>query len=136
MKTQLVTSTSYLDKGLTNGTAYYYVVFAMDSIGNQSAYSNEAMGIPLDTVTPPAPVLFFPTVPEVPILLYKDKTDVSGFAQPASTVELFGDGDSAGKTTALDKDTVQNFAIDSNIWDVAISPDGRTLSYSNDGSCG
>ena len=44
-----ITGISYLDRGLTNGAAYYYVVAALDSAGNESAYSNEASGIASDT---------------------------------------------------------------------------------------
>jgi fibronectin type 3 domain-containing protein/flagellar hook assembly protein FlgD len=130
----LITSTAYLDTGLTNGTTYYYVVTAVDSIGNQSAYSNEAMGIPSDTVAPNQPVIFFPTKPGNPILLYNGKTDISGIAEPASTIELFKNGVSAGKTSGYDKDTIQGFTIDSDIYEVSISPDGKTLLYVNNDS--
>jgi flagellar hook assembly protein FlgD len=126
-----ITATSYLDTGLTNGLTYYYVVVAVDSIGNESVYSNEAMGIPSDTVLPSSPIIFFPTIPGTFAVLYRDKTDVYGFAEPASTVELFKDGVPARTTSSLDKDTLNNFEIESNIWDMALSQDGRTLAYSN-----
>ncbi|SHH83886.1 hypothetical protein SAMN02745823_01126 [Sporobacter termitidis DSM 10068] len=41
-----VTGTTYTDTGLTNGTAYYYVVTAVDSSGAESGYSNEASATP------------------------------------------------------------------------------------------
>jgi len=40
-----VTSTSYIDQGLTNGTAYYYVVTAVNGT-NESAPSNQVTAIP------------------------------------------------------------------------------------------
>jgi fibronectin type 3 domain-containing protein len=39
------TTTTYTDTGLTNGTVYYYVVFALDSYG-QSAPSNQVSVVP------------------------------------------------------------------------------------------
>ncbi len=46
--------TSYLDTGLTNGTTYYYSVFARDTSGNHSGAA-QASGTPAAT-PPPAPV--------------------------------------------------------------------------------
>ncbi len=44
----LLSSSTYIDGGLTNGTRYYYVVAAKDAVGNESANSNEANAIPID----------------------------------------------------------------------------------------
>ena len=38
----LVTSTAYADSSVSGGTTYYYVTTAIDSSGQESAYSNEA----------------------------------------------------------------------------------------------
>jgi len=48
-----VTSTSYLNTGLANGTTYYYKVTAVNA-GGASGYSNEASGTPA-AAAPPAP---------------------------------------------------------------------------------
>jgi hypothetical protein len=47
-----VTGTTYVDKTVTNGTAYYYVVTAVDGSGNESANSNEAFATPVATQVP------------------------------------------------------------------------------------
>ncbi len=130
----LLNNALYLDTGLTNGVACYYVATAADGIGNESAYSSEAMGIPSDTSSPSGPEIFFPTISGVPVILYKDKTDISGFAEPGSVVELFRNSISDSRTSAFDKDTIQSFSVGSDIFEVSISPDGKTLAYSNDGS--
>jgi fibronectin type 3 domain-containing protein len=41
--------------GLTNGTRYYFKVTAIDSTGNQSAYSNEVNAVPADRIPPAVP---------------------------------------------------------------------------------
>lgn len=49
--------TTFTDTGLTNGTTLYYVVTAVDtaSTPNESAYSNQASGMPGDTQSPAIP---------------------------------------------------------------------------------
>ena len=39
-------STNYTDTNVTSGSTYYYVVTAVDALGNESAYSNEANATP------------------------------------------------------------------------------------------
>jgi fibronectin type 3 domain-containing protein len=54
----LVTSTSYVDTSVANGTKYYYVVRAVDTSTNSSGNSNEASATPTagpDTTPPPVP---------------------------------------------------------------------------------
>jgi glycosidase len=45
-----VTGTSYTDTGLRNARTYYYVVRALDNIGNESASSNEVNALPHYTI--------------------------------------------------------------------------------------
>jgi fibronectin type 3 domain-containing protein len=56
INSSLVTSPSYNDTGLTNGTKYFWVVQAVDTSNNSSGNSNEASGTPTagPDVTPPA----------------------------------------------------------------------------------
>ncbi len=45
-QTGFSTAPSYTDASVTNGTLYYYVVTALDPLGNESAYSNEDSALP------------------------------------------------------------------------------------------
>ena len=46
INTSLITASTYIDSGLTNGTEYFYVVRAVDNSSNESVNSNEAYAIP------------------------------------------------------------------------------------------
>jgi hypothetical protein len=48
-----ITNTSYVDSALQNGTAYYYVVTALDILGEESGYSAQVAAYPAST-TPPS----------------------------------------------------------------------------------
>ncbi|WP_276356229.1 S-layer homology domain-containing protein [Cohnella caldifontis] len=48
-----VTEATYRVTGLTNGTTYYFAVKANNTVGESSAYSNEASATPAAVVTPP-----------------------------------------------------------------------------------
>ncbi|MFC2004634.1 fibronectin type III domain-containing protein, partial [Chloroflexota bacterium] len=48
----LLTTSNYTDTGLTDGETYYYVVTAVDTLANESGYSDEANATPTDP--PPA----------------------------------------------------------------------------------
>jgi len=45
-----IASTSFTDTGLRNARTYYYVVTALDSVGNESAYSNQVSALPHYTI--------------------------------------------------------------------------------------
>lgn len=45
-----LTGTSYTDTGLRNAQTYFYVVTALDNVGNESAYSNEVTAVPQLTI--------------------------------------------------------------------------------------
>ena len=135
LNTTLVPANTYTDPGLLNG-AYTYRVTAVDLVGNESLPSNEATATVYiaDTVQPSKPVLFFPTTAGIPVVVHNNRTDVSGFAEPASKVELFKNGVSSGTATALGNDLAQTYTVEP-AYEVSLSPDGKTLAYySYDGS--
>lgn len=47
----LLTASDYTDQDVTNETAYFYVVIAVDTASNESGYSDEATAVPLDSGT-------------------------------------------------------------------------------------
>jgi len=46
LNNSLLTGTTFIDIGLRNTQIYYYVATALDSVGNESGYSNQASGMP------------------------------------------------------------------------------------------
>ena len=119
----------YADSGIMSGITYYFVVAAVDSAGNISAYSDEAAG---STITP-KPLIYFPTVSEITVTVRNGKTDIRGTAEPGSSMNLVQNGDSIGTTTALSADSVRSFSLNFDGNSAAISPDGKQLAYTYDG---
>ncbi len=127
----LTSATSAVDRGLTNGQRYVYVVAALDGLGNASPFSNEAAGTPADTVVPAAPVLHFPGFAGRTFSTLADSTPVAGTAEPGTAVTLSRDGTAVGQVTARAADellTGPSIAGRS-----YLSPDGRYL-VSEDGT--
>lgn len=92
---QFVSSTpdaTWQDQGLTNGTNYYYVVVAVDSIGNESPYSNEVSAAPVDSVAPDSPQMLSPSIFGDSVSTENEIIDLYGLAEPASKVFLIKDG--------------------------------------------
>jgi Tol biopolymer transport system component len=97
------TETFFLDAGLANGTRYYYVVAAVDALGNESACSAEASATPYDSVPPSAPVFTAPVRGGENLITVAGAVDVAGSAEPGSLVEVFRNGLLAGSTTATER---------------------------------
>ncbi len=125
-----LTETCFTDAGLTNGVARFYVVAAVDAAGNESEPSGEASGTPRETVPPPAPDLFQPTIPGWPVDVDVPRADIRGWAEADAEVELFVNGRSVGIVNASDRD-ISGFPIYSSSDNNAFSPDGRFFAYIN-----
>jgi len=83
-----VTTSEYMDYGLTNGTTYYYVVGAFDTSLNKSANSNEASATPADATSPAAPANLTATAGDGTVSLdWSDntETDLAGYLVYRST---------------------------------------------------
>lgn len=80
-----VTVSEYVATGLSNGTAYYFIVIAVDDFGNESVDSAEVSSIPVappgGDVTPPAvPTGLVATAGDRQISLNWDNSGASDFA--------------------------------------------------------
>src|SRR5262249_28630603 len=102
----------------------YYVVASLDTVGNASPFSNEALGTPRDLTPPDAPVLSFPTVPGRVFLSKTPDVTIIGTAEPAAQVELLAQGQRVDVTRA--HDTLETLEV---VLPVGarplLSPDGR-----------
>ncbi len=129
LNTSLIGEAAFTDALLKNG-AYTYRVSAVDQTGNESQPSNESTAtINIPDMTPPSkPVIFLPTVAALPVLLDKDHTDISGFAEPDTTVELYRNGVSAGITNAAGTDAITQHEMEPDAY-VYTSPDGKQIFY-------
>ena len=107
----LLTGTSYRDRGLANGVTYYYVVRGVDAVGNEGPLSNEASATPVDHEPPAAPLLLDPTVAARPIVVAAGSTRVVGVSEPASVVSLLRSGVSLGSTQALPAPVVEELEL-------------------------
>ncbi len=127
----LISENLYLDTGLTSGTAYYYVVVSVDNIGNESIYSNEAMGTPADTDAD-QPLIFFPALSGSAVTLYNDRTDVAGIADTGTYVEVFVNGISQGLVRALEQDEHSAWSFENtNGYGLDLSANGHKVVYSD-----
>ncbi|HUP24048.1 MAG TPA: CARDB domain-containing protein [Thermoanaerobaculia bacterium] len=90
----------WVDEELDPTTTYYYVVYARDAAGNESAASNEVSATPADTTAPHAPRLFHPTRPGHPIVVEELAVHVAGISEPGTGVELWRNGSFRSNTMA------------------------------------
>jgi subtilase family serine protease/Tol biopolymer transport system component/flagellar hook assembly protein FlgD/fibronectin type 3 domain-containing protein len=130
----LIGETSFADRTVANGIRYFYVIVAVDASGNESARANDINAIPSDTLPPASPSIAYPTLPGFPVILYSDKTDVTGSAEPGSLVELFRGGVPLGQSTASEEERTQTLSTgdDGYLYYLSLSPNGKMMMYTRD----
>ena len=119
------TETSFRDESVTAGITYYYVIVALDIVGNPSLPSNELSGTPEDNVPPKIPVLHAPGFPAIPLVTRREVVDVIGTTEAGATVTLFRAGQALAEVQAraeLETNAAAVFGFD-----VVMSPNGRYL---------
>ncbi|RFF32617.1 hypothetical protein DZC52_01365 [Wenzhouxiangella sediminis] len=84
-------ATAYLDQPLDNGVTYYYVVEALDGIGNASGQSGVASGTPANVVAPSPPIFLYPGMIGETVDVAQSPQSFSGTAQAGSIIELWRD---------------------------------------------
>lgn len=124
-----VRETTYRETGLQNGEEYCYVVTAVDSIGNESAFSSEICGAPEDRLAPPAPDISFPTMPAFPKMADEKEIGVGGMAEPGALVEVYRNGVSAGITQAQTATETHAEPLGLIGFYLTVSPDGAAMAY-------
>ncbi len=127
----LLISPFYLDRDVLNNKQYYYVVEAIDSIGNVSGYSSEVEGIPNDMVPPEKPIIFSPAIAGQTANVTEAFANLVGFAEHGATVSLMRDGNVVASTKATDSDTVEAINIYYGGDNYSVSTDGKYLFYND-----
>ena len=130
----LIAGSPYDDGNVENEVVYYYVVTAVDSLGNEGELSNEVSGKVVKTKVREQPRIYYPTTSSVPITVNSAQVDIMGSAEPGAAVELFKDGISLGQITASETEQIQQYGVPTNSWSYDLSPDQKTLTYSSGGS--
>jgi subtilase family serine protease/Tol biopolymer transport system component/fibronectin type 3 domain-containing protein len=122
------TDSNYRDTGLTNGTRYYYVINAVDLVGNQSTASEEDSGVPNDTLAPSA-WLHSPTIPGRLYTTIEPSITINGLSEPGATIAITSNGSTIGTTTASIDHAENVYDISPNSDNISLSPNGRYLAY-------
>ena len=117
--------TSFRDESVTAGITYYYVIVALDIIGNPSLPSNELSGTPEDLVPPRIPVLHAPGFPGIPIAIEREPIDVTGTTEAGATVTVFRAGQAMGEVQA--RGELETNAAGIVAFEALMSPNGRYL---------
>ncbi|RLC55775.1 MAG: hypothetical protein DRI30_06990, partial [Chloroflexi bacterium] len=83
--------TQWRDSNLNNGVSYFYIVVALDPLGNASPDSNELSGLPLDTVAP-AVSLIYPGADGAPYIVNDNSLEIIGQSEAGVSLSLVRDG--------------------------------------------
>lgn len=123
---------NWKDTGLENGKTCFYVVVALDLVGNESATSNEVSATPQDMEPPAVPVLVAPGAFGESVIVESRLVDLQGVSDPGSQVLLMKDGVEVGRRitdeyTSVDQTTLSVNLDESYGSGVGISASGRYL---------
>jgi hypothetical protein len=129
----VVASLDYVDTNVVNGVRRFYIVTAIDALGQVIATSALVSGVAQDRQAPGAPLLLGPTVAGKPVVVESRQVDVVGFAEPGASVALLRGAALIGAAEASSAIAEREFgAIGSHGFDV--SADGRRLVLGDDGA--
>lgn len=123
-----ITSNSFRDSGLGNGSVYFYRVTALDRFGNEGEPSNVAMGVPRDRIAV-RPTILGPTVSGTSLVTRDAGGYVSGLAEPGDRIDLIREGSLVGSDTALTDELQTDLAMAIESQELSLSPDGKLMAY-------
>nr|WP_315483476.1 CARDB domain-containing protein [uncultured Undibacterium sp.] len=118
---------TFVDEELRNDDIYFYVVTAIDKLGNVQIQSNEVGARPTDTLAPQAPVIFLPSVGGTSITSTNPMTSILGSAEPGATVSLVRNQAVLDVGSALKENVKKSLAISNDIDFYDLNTDGRRL---------
>ncbi|MEJ2065683.1 MAG: CARDB domain-containing protein, partial [Reinekea sp.] len=119
---------NYNDTNLQNEIVRYYVVIAVDDVGEQTAVSNVASGIPLDTLAPITPLIHTPVKTGELYFTTEARATISGTTEAAAIVDLIVDGQKVQQTSSLTEPKVFSKQLH-DFSNSRLSPDGQKLVY-------
>ena len=119
----------YLDEDIESNIDYFYVVVAVDDLGNESAHSNEANAMSSDLTAPDMPVIKTPTQTGTLYQSPSSTTDIGGIAEPDSLVYLIHQGLFIEEPVRSSKSTellnIGSFDL------MKVSPNGKTVAMND-----
>lgn len=118
---------SFLDAKAVPGTRYYYVVAALDGVGNAGKNSNEADAKMAEPDLLAAPVLFAPTVAGMPVSTRQPAVDVVANATPGAQLSLLRDGQVIATAATQSQAGLDKVKVDAGTSNADVSPDGRSM---------
>lgn len=92
--------TSLPERGLANGTTYWYTVEAFDVNGNGSGQTDPVPGTPRSAEAPPAAELLAPTISAKPLITRAGQIWLGGYATPGLRVDIARQSGFLARTTA------------------------------------
>lgn len=130
----IVSSNSYIDTDISSAVTYYYIVAALDQVGNAGNYSNEVNAFAIDNI-PPEVTITEPASAGQTYLTGQNVVDIAGFSESAATIDLWKDGLFVGSTEAS-SDTVTDAAEFFYGFSEfpKLSPNGKFYAFVNEGS--
>jgi len=134
-----VVDSDYNNGSLNNYTTYYYVVKAVDGIGQESDFSNEAIATPMDKNPPSKPTGLNSVIGDYSVSLSWDTsadTDVIGYNIYRTTLSgdrymKIGHKDGIGSTSYLDNE-ISNLSQNITYYYVVTAVDGTFESEKSD----
>ncbi len=127
------TTAQMRDGGLTNAVTYFYVVAALDAVGNVSNWSNEAAGTPIDQVAPSV-TLHYPTPPGRLLVTGERFTALAGRSEAGAAVTVYRNGITVGTVEGSLTTSVSAAENTLSADQTRLSPDGRYLAIHRSGS--